>query len=76
MIFLLCSALVRHAWSAGSSAVLSSARETWAYWRKPINMMELLEHLPYEDTPRELGLLGLGKRRLNLYKYLMGEERR
>jgi len=30
----LYSALVRHVWSAGPSAGLLRARETWTYWRK------------------------------------------
>ena len=34
MVLPLCSALVRHTWSAGSGAGLPSTREMWTYWRE------------------------------------------
>ena len=36
VILRLCSALVRHIWSAGSSAGLASTRETWTYWSEEL----------------------------------------
>lgn len=34
MILPLCSVLVRHNWSAGSSSGLPSTKRTWTYWRE------------------------------------------
>lgn len=65
-MILLCSALARHAWSAG--LVLGSPEQQWYIVEKgqqrATNVMEVLEHLSYEEKERQLGPLSLEKRRL------------
>lgn len=47
----LFSALVRHTWSAGSSAGLCILRETWSYWNESSGspLVRGLEHMAHKE---------------------------
>lgn len=74
MILSLYSALVRYAWSAGfnleilENLALSCREEIWTYLssssKRATKMVKSLEHPPYTERLRELGLFSLKKRRL------------